>query len=189
MRCLKTSRDPPGQDVCRLGKTGRQAATVGNNLSRFRSLAKRIVGLAPVPDRVEVTIQTDQLVIVRRCQPVRARCENCGGEAEVVSRQAQHPGGDRRGRGRVQKLYQRLFQRARFSRPGSSTSIVSRTVRTEVTVERQATTVLTGGIPATSFSTCTLCGQKLDQPQAEQTRLRLRQSSNSPEDSADESSS
>jgi hypothetical protein len=48
-----------------------------------------------------------------------------------------------------------------------------RTVRTEVTVERQGTTVLVGNVAA-GFDTCPLCGNKLAPEQAEQARLRLR---------------
>jgi hypothetical protein len=48
----------------------------------------------------------------------------------------------------------------------------SRTVRTEVTVEREAMTLLVGDAGA-GFDTCPLCGSKLAPEQAEQTRLRL----------------
>jgi len=47
----------------------------------------------------------------------------------------------------------------------------SRTVRTEVTVQREGMTVLVGGA---GFEICPLCGQKLAPAQAEQARLRLR---------------
>jgi hypothetical protein len=75
--------------------------------------------------------------------------------------------------GRTKRLYQWLSQRASFFRvdtPGRSTS---RTVRTEVTVERQGMTLLVGGA-AENFDTCPLCGQKLAPEQAEQARVRLR---------------
>jgi len=58
---------------------------------------------------------------------------------------------------------------------------VSRTVRTEVTVERKGMTLLLGGAAA-SFDNCPLCGQKLAPAQAEQARLRLQEGSISEED-------
>jgi uncharacterized protein with PIN domain len=47
-----------------------------------------------------------------------------------------------------------------------------RTIRTEVTVERQGTTVLVGNLAA-DFDSCPLCGNKLSTEQAEQARHRL----------------
>ena len=49
---------------------------------------------------------------------------------------------------------------------------MSRTVRTEVTVERQGVTVLLDNA-AKGFDTCPLCGARLREAQAEQARLRL----------------
>jgi hypothetical protein len=58
-----------------------------------------------------------------------------------------------------------------------------RTIRTEVTTERQGTTVLLGNL-ATAFDTCPICGSKLGSkltPEpADQARLRLSQNSISP---------
>jgi len=48
-------------------------------------------------------------------------------------------------------------------------------VRTEVTVERQGTTVILGDVGVAGLDTCPLCGSKLAADQAEQARLRLPQ--------------
>jgi len=73
---------------------------------------------------------------------------------------------------RTKRLYQWLSQRASSFRSGATASTASRTVRTEVTVERQSTAVLMGGVAA-GFDICPLCGTKLGTEQAEQARLRL----------------
>jgi hypothetical protein len=72
----------------------------------------------------------------------------------------------------MRKLYQWFSQRASILRSASSGHGTSRTVRTEVTVQQEATTLLLGSL-ATAFDVCPLCGQKLDPAQAQQARLRL----------------
>jgi len=74
--------------------------------------------------------------------------------------------------GRVNRLYQWLSGRASFFRIHTSGRGTSRTVRTEVTVERQGMTLLVGGTAA-GFDTCPLCGSKLTSNQAEQPDGRL----------------
>jgi hypothetical protein len=71
----------------------------------------------------------------------------------------------------VGKLYQWFSREASAFRSDSTSHGASRTVRTEVTVQREATSVLIGG--AAGFERCPLCGQKLAPEQAEQARLRL----------------
>ncbi|MGP0020818.1 MAG: hypothetical protein ACLPHP_19775 [Candidatus Sulfotelmatobacter sp.] len=67
-----------------------------------------------------------------------------------------------------------MSQRASGFRSERSTrNPATRTVRTEVTVERQGTTVILGDVGVAGFDTCPLCGSKLAPEQAEQTRLRL----------------
>lgn len=83
----------------------------------------------------------------------------------------------------TKRLYQWLTRRASFFRFDTSGRGASRTIRTEITVERQGMTLLVGGA-ATDFENCPLCGQKLAGAQAEQARLRLQQGSISPEDPA-----
>jgi hypothetical protein len=56
-------------------------------------------------------------------------------------------------------------------RSSSSASAEGRTVRTEITVERQGMTLLMGGMAG--FDTCPLCGSKLGPAEADQARLRL----------------
>lgn len=82
----------------------------------------------------------------------------------------------------MNRLYQWLSKQASFFRPDASGRGTSRTVRTEVTVERQGMTLLVGGAAAAGFDFCPLCGQKLDPAQAEQARLCLPKGSISQED-------
>ena len=83
---------------------------------------------------------------------------------------------------RTKRLYQWLSERASFFRSDAPGRGTSRTVRTEVTVERQGMTLLVGGT-APNFDNCPLCGQKLAPEQAEQARLRLQKGSPLQEDS------
>jgi hypothetical protein len=80
---------------------------------------------------------------------------------------------------RTKRLYQWLSERASFFRSDAPGRGTSRTVRTEVTVERQGMTLLVGGT-APNFDNCPLCGQKLA---PEQARLRLQKGSPLQEDS------
>jgi len=82
----------------------------------------------------------------------------------------------------VKRIYQWLSQRASFFHSQTSRRGTSRTIRTEVTVERQGMTLLVGGAAA-AFDNCPLCGQKLAPAQAEQARLRLQKGSVSQDDS------
>jgi hypothetical protein len=70
-------------------------------------------------------------------------------------------------------LYQWLSARASFFRLDKSGRGTSRTVRTEVTVQREGMTVLIGDPAAAGFDNCPLCGSKLAPEQAEQAGLRL----------------
>jgi hypothetical protein len=72
----------------------------------------------------------------------------------------------------MKRLYQWFSERASFFRSGTSGTGTTRTVRTEVTVQREGITVLVGD--AAAFDTCPLCGNKLAPAQVEETRLRLR---------------
>jgi len=64
---------------------------------------------------------------------------------------------------RTKRLYQWLTQRASFFRFDGSGRGTSRTVRTEVTLERESVTLSVNG-PA--FDLCPMCGQTLRPPQA-----------------------
>ena len=82
---------------------------------------------------------------------------------------------------RTNRLYQWLTQRASFFGFDSSDRGTSRTVRTEVTVQREGMTLLVGGVAA-GFENCPLCGQKLAPAEVEQAKLRLLEGSTSRED-------
>ncbi|MGA7078009.1 MAG: hypothetical protein WBQ43_12765 [Terriglobales bacterium] len=81
----------------------------------------------------------------------------------------------------MNRIYQWLSGRASFFRSDASGRGTSRTVRTEVTVERQGTTLLMGGA-GMRFDLCPFCGQKLAPEQAGPARLRLQTGSISQED-------
>jgi|SRR5580658_131908 hypothetical protein len=68
---------------------------------------------------------------------------------------------------RTNRLYQWLAERASFFRSDTPGRNTIRTVRTKVTVERQAITLLVGS-PSTHFDVCPLCGQKRGPGHAEQ---------------------
>ena len=76
----------------------------------------------------------------------------------------------------MNRLYQWMSRRASFFRSDPRGRGTSRTVRTEVTVEKKGMTLLVGGA-ATAFDNCPLCGQKLAPAHAEQARLRLQRGS------------
>jgi hypothetical protein len=81
---------------------------------------------------------------------------------------------------RTKRLYQWLTQRASFFRFAASRRGTSRTVRTEVTFERESIT-LTVNDPVLDL--CPICGQirgqMLPAPQASQAELRLKEGSKS----------
>ena len=81
----------------------------------------------------------------------------------------------------MKRLYQWFHERASIFRSGTPGQGTTRTVRTEVTVQREGLTLLVGGA-AVGFDHCPLCGQKLAPAQAEQARLRLQEGSISQED-------
>jgi hypothetical protein len=75
-------------------------------------------------------------------------------------------------RDRTLRLYQWLRRQASFFRSDTAGRDIGRTIRTEVTVQREGITLLVGDAAA-DFETCPLCGSKLARAQAEQARLRL----------------
>jgi hypothetical protein len=60
---------------------------VASNLSRFQRWIKGLVGWIAVPQKIEITVQTDRLVIIRRRSWRRAWCQQCGREVDAVSLQ------------------------------------------------------------------------------------------------------
>jgi hypothetical protein len=81
----------------------------------------------------------------------------------------------------MNRLYQWLRGRTSTFISAKSAGGTSRTVCTEVTVQRQSMTLLVAGA-ATIFDVCPLCGQSLAPAQAEHARRRLREGSISQED-------
>jgi hypothetical protein len=75
----------------------------------------------------------------------------------------------------MNRLYQWLSGRTSFFHVNASRQGTSRTVCTEVTVQRESTT-LTAGTSA-AFDLCPFCGQKLAPAEAVHERLRLHESS------------
>lgn len=76
----------------------------------------------------------------------------------------------------MRKFYQWLRRWGRLFEARTSGSS-RRITHTEITVEHQGVTVLTGELAAVGLQVCPLCGQKLQPQPAEQTRLRLEQGS------------
>jgi hypothetical protein len=76
-------------------------------------------------------------------------------------------------------LYQWLSGRASFFRSDTTNRAVSRTVRTEVTVQREGMALLVGDATAAGFHVCPLCGAELAPKQAEQVSSRLLKGSTS----------
>jgi hypothetical protein len=109
-----------------------------------------------------VAIQTLSEAVRTRHWPFLDECRNIRGQHREK---------------RTKGLYQWLARRSSFFRSDTSVNTAGRTVRTEVTVERQGTTVLVGNAAAAGFDTCPLCGNKLAPEQAEQAQLRLRKGS------------
>jgi hypothetical protein len=60
---------------------------VANNLARFWRWTKNVAGTITVQKRTEITIETDQVVVIRRHQFPRGWCPECGREVEMVSLQ------------------------------------------------------------------------------------------------------
>src|SRR5271156_117972 len=75
---------------------------------------------------------------------------------------------------RTKRLYQWMTQRASFLRFAASGPGTSRTVRTEVTFERESITLSVNG-PALDL--CPMCGQMRPPPQAAQAGLGLEEGS------------
>ena len=59
-------------------------ANVASNLPRFSRWAKRLVDAIKARKRTEITIETDQVLIIHRRQVSRAWCDECGCEVDAV---------------------------------------------------------------------------------------------------------
>jgi hypothetical protein len=75
----------------------------------------------------------------------------------------------------MSRMYQWLSRGASFSRSDASLSGATRTIRTEVTVERKGVTVQLGDAAASGLDTCPLCGNKLISNADDRVRLQHRE--------------
>lgn len=57
---------------------------MASNVSRFRRWLKALVESFRAEQRMEITVQTDRLLIIHRRQLWRGWCEKCGREVEMV---------------------------------------------------------------------------------------------------------
>ena len=78
-------------------ETDLRAANVAVNLSRFQRWAKGIAEAVLVPRRLEVTVQTERILIIRRQRLRRVWCQHCRREVDAISPQeaASLAGGER----------------------------------------------------------------------------------------------
>lgn len=60
---------------------------VAVNLAGFRRWAKRLLEVITVPGKMEITVQTDQVVIIRKRRLRRVWCERCGSDVVAVDLQ------------------------------------------------------------------------------------------------------
>jgi hypothetical protein len=76
----------------------------------------------------------------------------------------------------MKRLYQWFSERASLFLSDTGDRGQNRTLRTEVTTQREATTLMVSG-GTSGFDLCPLCGQKVVPVEAEQTSPHLRQAS------------
>jgi hypothetical protein len=57
---------------------------VGSNLSRFRHWAKGLLSATTTRKAIQITVETDHVLIIRRMRSWRAWCPECGGKVEMV---------------------------------------------------------------------------------------------------------
>lgn len=78
----------------------------------------------------------------------------------------------------MKRLYQWFSERASFFLSDSTYNPTSRTIRTEMTVQREAMTLLVSEAGACDI--CPLCGQKVASPRVGQTSFHRQKASTSP---------
>jgi hypothetical protein len=84
---LKTSKDLSVKAAAVEGGTPMGRANVGVNLTGFRRWAKRLLGVITVPGRMEITVQTDQVLIFPKRRLSRVWCDSCGCDVVAVELQ------------------------------------------------------------------------------------------------------
>jgi len=72
------------RSVCRWG-TPETELNVESTLSRFQRWTKRLLGAGTAHRRTEITTQTDRILIIRQRSVIRAWCDECACEVEMVS--------------------------------------------------------------------------------------------------------
>jgi hypothetical protein len=73
-----------GQNSARSWMRTKNRVNVPSNLSRFRRWANRLVESVTIHKRTEITIQTDQILIIRRRRSTAVWCQKCGREVDGV---------------------------------------------------------------------------------------------------------
>jgi len=58
---------------------------VANNLARFWRWTKGVAGLVPRQKRMEITVETERVVVIRRREATRGWCPHCEHEVEIVT--------------------------------------------------------------------------------------------------------
>jgi len=71
------------RSVCRWG-TPETELNVESTLSRFQRWTKRLLGAGTARKRTEITTETDRILIIRRRNVIRAWCDECACEVEMV---------------------------------------------------------------------------------------------------------
>lgn len=61
------------------------AQNVASTLSRFRRWAKRLVRAETAPERAEITVLTDRVLVIRRRRIGRGWCSQCCSEVDMLS--------------------------------------------------------------------------------------------------------
>jgi hypothetical protein len=72
------------RSVCRWG-TPETELNVASTLSRFHRWTKRLLAAGPARKRTEITTETDRILIIRRRSVIRAWCQECACEVDMVS--------------------------------------------------------------------------------------------------------
>jgi hypothetical protein len=68
---------------CVRGKTSQRTANVAINLSRFRRWINGFVEAIGAPQRIEMTVQSERVLIIRR-RSNRVWCRQCGRQVDAV---------------------------------------------------------------------------------------------------------
>jgi hypothetical protein len=84
MAVLRTFWLRSRQDASRSSTSTDSEQNVASKLSRFQRWVKRVIGASSGSERTEITIQTDQFLLVRSSRPTRGWCAECGREVDML---------------------------------------------------------------------------------------------------------